>query len=155
MIGKEEIGLIVVSLIGIACIFWGVRGILKSKQTLSWLITEGEVVESTISRSKTNTVNITYWYSVSGVQYCSSRVYFGSEISFSTNKERQEQMVREYKEFSKVQVYYNPEKPQESVLETGFHDELSNIIYFGIFFLFITSLLYFHWIEMLVQYFKQ
>jgi hypothetical protein len=58
---------------------------------------------------------ITYLYQVNGETYEGHRFAFGSDPSF-TQKSKAEAFLAQYSSKTEFPVYYNPEKPSESVL---------------------------------------
>lgn len=74
---------------------------------------------------------IRYSYIILDKEYYSNRIYFGDFLrdSFSIMSKK---MVNKYKKQDVVDVYYNPDNPNDSVLQQGIH--------FNVIFIFISSL---------------
>jgi hypothetical protein len=130
-IQKETIVAIIFLIIGMTFIFLSLRGIMKSKESINWSTTEGEILKSKTTSStdfergtKTFNVSIEYKYKVKDKEYKSSRVYFGSEISMTGKEEKSKMLAKKYLDNRYVRVYYKPENEKISVLETGIHSEL-------------------------------
>ncbi|MHA1982847.1 MAG: DUF3592 domain-containing protein [Candidatus Hodarchaeales archaeon] len=97
----------------------------EARSSQSWSITQGEIVHSNIIKqvftgetgpSISYDINVQYKYAVSGETYVGSRIMIqpiSDRISSTSLRESS------YKVGSTVQVYYNPESPQNSVLELG------------------------------------
>ena len=81
---------------------------------------------------------VQYTFLVSGTAFTSSQIRYGSSHSESARN-----IVQRYPTGKTVVVYYKPDKPSESVLETGLG--LSAYIFpmFGMVFIFAGSLLWF------------
>jgi hypothetical protein len=114
-------------LIGAVILRYAMRTAEKARQSESWPSTEGEIAHSAILyRTDTTTTNgdvasykadIAYRYKVRGANYSSSKVAL---LDLSTSSSgRAQTIVQRYPDKSKVQVYYNPADPSESILEPG------------------------------------
>lgn len=142
--------LILLLLIGVIVTIIGVFTLKNSLEAKKWPTTKGKITSSSVSeerkydssskRHKTEyRANIRYSYNVNGRSYYNDRIFFGAvNLSRSTA----EKYTRKYPKGINVIVYYNPEKPEKSVLETsiGFRNLLTLIIgiaimILGIFFL--------------------
>ena len=103
------------------------RGILASR----WPTVEGEIADTRlVHRSGGEGVGdyeyIAYRYSVNGRPYRNDRVRFGPEVApssivpeFDPEPNRPSgaaALAREYPRGRRVRVYYNPQRPEESVL---------------------------------------
>ncbi len=59
---------------------------------------------------------VKYTYQVGGIMYQGDKLTFGAKRGYASLKKANEEIAR-YPLGTQVQVYYNPEKPQEAVLE--------------------------------------
>ena len=113
--------------IGAVILRYAMRTAEKARQSESWPSVEGEIAHSAILyNTDTTTTNgsvatykadIAYRYKVNGANYSSSKVAFLDLASSSTG--RAQSIVERYPDKSKVDVYYNPADPSESILEPG------------------------------------
>lgn len=96
----------------------------NAKESLDWPTTQGVVQEAKVERASGGRGGIRYSpfieyvYSVGKKQYTADKVYFGDEEP-SKDKEGVEEIVRRYPKGSRVTVSYNPDLPDEAVLEPG------------------------------------
>lgn len=115
----------VLGIIGIVLVILYFRNKSKSKASQSWPSVTGQIIERKVKvdtsydedgmSSTSYLPQVTYSYSVNGTVYESNRVAFGSTPSFASNK-KAEAFLTPYLQGANVQVFYNPEKPEESVL---------------------------------------
>jgi hypothetical protein len=121
------VGLILAGLLWCAGFAWAhFRAVNKAKAAESWPTAMGKVVsceviveESTDREGGTSTwynPAVTYAYSAGGQQRTSSRLRFGNYRAASRKKA--EACLAPYTPGGSVPVRYNPEKPEECVLET-------------------------------------
>lgn len=94
----------------------------RIKAAENWKMTFGEIVESgaRVVRQKRNSAtyvpHVVYTYEVSGQDYRSNRVHFGFEPPASI-RSWVEAVAAPYPVGKRVNVYYDPKNPAESVLE--------------------------------------
>ena len=99
----------------------------KARQSLSWPSIEGDIAHSATlyetNRSPssggvtaTYKADVSYRYQVNGKDYSSSTITL---LDVSSTLGRAQSIVDQYPDKSKVQVFYNPADPSESVLEPG------------------------------------
>jgi hypothetical protein len=120
-------GLILIGLVWFAAFAWAhFRAVGKAKAAESWPTAMGEVLscdiveeESTDREGGTTTWYnpvVTYAYSVAGQDRQSSRLRFGNYRSGTRKKA--EACLAPYTPGASTPVRYNPERPEECVLET-------------------------------------
>jgi hypothetical protein len=125
---SQVIGLVFVLFMGIVLIplIVFLRAALKANATRRWPSTEGRVVASA-SRAESmlepggthNTVyepRIAYEYNVGGQSYRSQQLSYGA-VAGKSDSGWARGMAARYPEGTSVQVFYNPAKPAEAVLE--------------------------------------
>jgi uncharacterized membrane protein len=105
--------------VGIALIVYSLIQRNRVKASRSWqtamgTIVKAEVVEGRSTDSVEYSVSVAYDYVVNGVRCTGKRIGFGAR-SYIRKKKAQEQLER-YPVNSSVTVYFNPEKPEESIL---------------------------------------
>ncbi len=115
------------AVIGGGIVYLGYLSYVKSQASKSWPTTQGSVVSSEVtahrSRSKkghhrtTYGANVRYEYTVNGVQYSSDKISFGEYRTHSRGPAQA--TVDRYPPGAEVVVYYNPDQPEEAVLEPG------------------------------------
>ena len=115
---------------------------ILSKRSKDWKNSEGEIISSKTQESYFDegaiykTV-IQYKYTIGEKEYFSNRVFYGDYIgrnfSYSVKK-----IVNKYVKGATVSVYYNPQHPNKSVLETGIHPVIYRELIVGILFLLLS-----------------
>jgi len=122
--------------------FW--RGL----RSINWEKTTGTITEAWVnvvtdsendSRQR-NYLKATYQYTVDGQTYESKRIRYGDIENEGRRKQKVlEKKAREYRENPQRTVYYNPQNPQQAVLERGLRplSLVTNLIY-GLFMLAMT-----------------
>ncbi len=107
-------------LFGSALVVLAVADIKKRLTTARWPTTDGTVVESKVNQSgKYYSPDISYTYRVDGKKYTSSR--FSISQTESGNPLPSQRAVKRYPPKTKVRVFYNPENPEEGLLEPSFN----------------------------------
>src|SRR5271165_4714667 len=111
-------------LIGYLLIRYALKVTEKARQSLQWPSTDGEIAHSATlyetSRSTSGGVtgaykaDVSYRYQVSGKDYSSSTITL---LDVTSTAGRAQGIVDRYPDKSKVQVFYNPTDPSESILE--------------------------------------
>ncbi|HQO58006.1 MAG TPA: DUF3592 domain-containing protein [Candidatus Omnitrophota bacterium] len=113
--------------IGGGIVYLGFMSYVKSRASQSWPTAQGVVVSSEVaahrSRSRkghhrtTYGAKVRYEYTVNGVQYSSDKISFGEYRTH--NRGPAQATADRYPPQVEVVVYYNPDKPEEAVLEPG------------------------------------
>ena len=127
---KNLILAIIITFVGVGVCIWGIGTLGKAKASSAWPTTGGKVITSKVEkhkktsgstrkrrRSTTYKAQVLYEYTVDGIRYSSKKVSFG-EYS-SSNPTHARQIINRYPEGKNVKVYFNPDKPNVSVLEPG------------------------------------
>jgi hypothetical protein len=123
------IGLIFVvifSILGIVFLIIGLRSKQKAKASLNWPTTTGVVTVAKVEvhtdyddDDHTSTTSyepvVQYTYTVNGQQFNGSKIAFGAN---RVGNSQAQKMVGQYPVGNSVTVHYNPEKPEDAVLET-------------------------------------
>jgi hypothetical protein len=122
-IGGLIIGPIFLVVGAVVAFYFGKPIVDNAKASLKWPTVEGRVTVSTVERkrssdSTTYAANVGYEYEVDGQKQLGDTVWFGGNFS-SSNSGLARETVDKYPAGSQVQVYYNPEDPNQSVLEPG------------------------------------
>lgn len=133
----------IVSILGMIVIVVALFDLYRAFASRSWSATQGVItlsdarIVSAVAETRKplatkNQVSFYYDYTVNGENHLGSRILFGdtftSMISFLAAKN----MVEKYKEGQQVTIYYNPSKPQDSVLEPGAKWQAYASLVFGI-----------------------
>lgn len=121
--------LIIIGVVGFTTLAWAYRIHSRGNASLSWPVTEGRIVESSVqSTSEENEnrivtiryyVNSVYAYSVQGRPYKSNRrsVF---ELTKEVNTIGEAQALADLRPVgTKLKVYYDPTRPDYAVLERG------------------------------------
>lgn len=107
--------------IGAGFLIAAVYSLIYGQRSTSWVSTEGEVVVSALKETRdpdsgtaSVTVKIHYKYKVGNETYTSDTVKIGGTSLFSDMK-----IAAKYPRGKRVRVYYDPNNPKRSTLETG------------------------------------
>ena len=132
----------IICFVGILFILHFVYLFILSRNTKKWLSIEGKINKSKLEitnqdigndMSVSHKANIEYQYVISENTYYSERVFIGDYIRRNFFRSV-EPIVDKYAKDKKVLVYYNPNNPKRSVLETGIHFVIYRELFVGIFF---------------------
>lgn len=121
------VGLIVVGLVWFGALTWAhMRAVGKAKAAETWPTAMGKVTDCEIVVEESNDREggtttwynpvVTYAYEVAGRELTGNRLRFGNYRSASRKKA--EAMIAGYGTGTSPAVRYNPERPEECVLET-------------------------------------
>jgi Protein of unknown function (DUF3592) len=121
------VAMVLIGLIWVAAFAWAhFRAVGKAKAAEAWPTVEGRVVSSRIDVEESNDNDgnsttwynpvVTYGYAVGGRELQGTRLRFGNYRSASRRKA--EAALAPYAEGTAPLVRYNPDKPEECVLET-------------------------------------
>jgi len=120
---------------GVVAFGFGKPIINDAKQSENWPTVAGEIVRSRVVNSRNSdgdkmySAEIEYRYEVDGQEHKSNRVAFGGDGS-SSSTSMAKKVTRRYPVGKTVDVYYDPDLPADSVLETG--TSWSSYMVFGI-----------------------
>ena len=108
--------------VGLGLTITGISNIKSAKESETWptvngVIFKSKVKSSTSDGSTTYGADISYDYQVNGQAYKGDKVTFG-DVSTSSSS-RAEKIVDRYPVGKIIGVFYNPNKPETSVLEPG------------------------------------
>jgi hypothetical protein len=116
--------------VGVGVSIYGNHILKNAKASTDWPTVEGQVISSEVEMhrdtsgtgrhrrsSTTYHAEVLYEYTIKGVKYSSNRVSFGQHGS--SNPTHARQIVSRYPPSKNVKVYFNPNKPEISVLEPG------------------------------------
>jgi len=113
--------------VGVGMLVIGVIGLRQAAASRDWPTTQGVILSSAVERVRRNDpdrgftttfhARISFSYSVGGEPYTGDRVGVG-DYGRNTNHHARS-VVRKYPVGSQVTVYYDPNRPQSSLLEPG------------------------------------
>ncbi len=135
--------------------YYGYRLIRKARASAGWPAAQGKIESSTVDvekererdsdgdiHYKTKYIpNIVYQYQVDGMDFMGDQISFGSTSSSSPGWAYK--MRDQYPEGSEVAVYYDPEKPQEAVLQPGAKGTTYIVLVIGVAFAITGVLIFF------------
>ena len=111
-------------------LFMLVRGLLDFRiirLSQNWPTVEGQIVQATIEVTRSSDDDgttstryaplVIYTYSLVGQQYTSDKVTFGAKWRYGSRSKAESKS--NYQTGQRINVYYNPEKPEQAVLEPG------------------------------------
>lgn len=112
-------------LVGGVILYFGVRQILRANASHSWLSVTGVVMVAELGKhvgrdpddATTYSADISYDYVVNDHSYVNGAVDFGSVQTSDPSTARR--VLKRYPVGLQVPVYYNPDDPQDAVLEPG------------------------------------
>ena len=110
----------------------GIRGIKSARASMYWPATLGKMVMSTVREEKPLEVRfederprpeyraiLQYTYSIGGKNYVGNHRMPNDDLIAYRTPEKAKASLANYPVDKNVQVYYDPEKPQNAVLEPG------------------------------------
>jgi hypothetical protein len=98
---------------GILFIWFGIRNHSLGKQSEAWPKAQGTLMSESSSSRKKKQVHVFYEYQVKGVTYKNSRV------NFQDDKSSKKKIRDNYNVGDRLNVYYDPSDPEQSVLTPG------------------------------------
>lgn len=122
---KRLVRALVMVLIGLAGTIWSGKVVFQGVASSSWPVVTGVIQSAQLQVNQpirkqdfsTKIAAVQYTYSVGGQTYTSDRVSFGDYGSSGAG--RADKLLRRYPSGASASVHYNPQRPEESVLETG------------------------------------
>jgi hypothetical protein len=130
---------IIFFVVGAGLTYWGWTILQKARASADWPNTRGQIVSSTVSHSTDSeggdsyTPEVEYTYLVNDLEYGDDTIKFG-ETSYNSRRNAQEVADR-YPAGQSVAVYYDPDNPEEAVLEPGVTAGSYLVLGIGAFFL--------------------
>jgi len=117
---------LVILVIGGGLVFFSLRSRKKAELSQNWPNAQGTITVSTVRESSSTDDDgyvstyyhpkVEYEYEVGGQAYTGKHVSFGGSTGYGNPAQAKAKLER-YPVGALVQVYYNPEKPSEAVLE--------------------------------------
>lgn len=107
---------------GILSIFFGLcsgvyllRSLIRRRASQNWPTTTGTILESSLDEDSDGYApHVAYAYAVAGKRYTNDRIYF--HTSQSGTKHAAQKHLSAYPMGTRVDVYFNPQNPHDSVL---------------------------------------
>lgn len=132
-------------LVGTVLIYSALKLKHKAKQVQHWPTTSGRVLACSIAEKKARTRKFyraiaRYQYVVNAKTYESQRRFIGEDWS-GTSRLEAEQQCLQYQPGTEVRVYYNPQQPEEAILEFNHNNVYGWMLGFGCFFLSMSLLI--------------
>jgi len=115
--------------VGISLLGWEIYSAVRSNQASNWTTTTGKVTESKMQRYRTrgrrgrsthrHRMQFEYTYRAKGKKFSNDRVSFGASfISDMLNGLIRPGALKKYPVGKSVTVHFNPNNPQDAVIET-------------------------------------
>lgn len=122
--------------LGIGLIVISIVNRQRAKRAQNWPVVPSTVLNSEVRKRQqydsdsasgrtTYEPVVNYQYSVMGSLYNGSRVSFGDK---KTSRKKAEEIVARYPAGTEVNAHYNPDKVEESVLETAANGSIGNLV---------------------------
>ncbi|MBN1808753.1 MAG: DUF3592 domain-containing protein [Planctomycetes bacterium] len=122
--------LLIFVVVGAGLAVYGNSVVAKAKASAGWPSAKGRIERSSLDSRRTRSTDsrghgrettsyyadIMYSYTVDGRKYSGGKVRYGAS---STSRAAADKLVEKYRAGEDVDVYYDPAKPEESVLEPG------------------------------------
>jgi hypothetical protein len=110
----------VLAMVGGAFLFLGMRSVKAARASALWPSVPGKVTSSQLMTGGTRSkpwynAQVTYIFAVNGQSFTGEKVFFGNSRSNFPGKPQA--VVDRYREGTEVNVFYNPQQPQQAVLE--------------------------------------
>lgn len=106
--------------LGVALIYFGLNRLMLVRQSQNWAKTSGQIISARVGFVSSKGIvyfpDIVYRYTIAGIAYEGKQVSFGFREGDKTSTQEK---VAQYPVGSRVDVFYNPESPNESCLEPG------------------------------------
>ena len=146
----------IVLLVGILILFYFIYIYNLSINTRNWnpvqcQIEISEMEKSDIGNRISYKAKVKYSYRVDGKIYFSKRIFVG-DYNWKNLPSSVKKHLNKYKQGAKVTAYYNPMKPNKSVLETGVNIMIYRELYVSIMFIVLSVLMY-HYEDFFVSLF--
>ncbi len=132
-------------LFGMGLSIFGGIFLWKALSSQTWPSVKGKIISATLEQGKVrgrviSREKIQYEYHVEGKRFVGERVSMGPRLlMFGLSAE---QVIKKYPKNMPVTVYYNPSRPEKSVLEPGLNPYVVLIAAVGPFILLIVSISY-------------
>jgi hypothetical protein len=113
--------------LGMVAIIYGLRLLAKGRASLNWPSTQGHIAKSMVENRLTSgyrgtstifEAQIEYRYTIAGIGRWSKIISIGTTLGWGIEKFA-ERLVAKYPVGKVVDVFYNPENPNEAVLIRG------------------------------------
>ena len=132
-------------LVGVGLSIWGWNILQNARASASWPTADGIVTRSEVTFSTdaeggdSYQPKVTYKYEANNLSYENDTIKFG-ENSYGSNRKADE-IAGNYPVGKNVTVYYDPERPERSVLEPGVTGGSYLVLGIGAFFILLTMIL--------------
>ena len=114
---------------GIGLLDMGLKNLEQARASTTWPTAAGHIVSAKlIEHDETNdegedttyySTQVSYAYAVNGISYTGQRISFGSGSGVPGDPHPAQSTITLYPPGTAVTVYYDPENPQEALLEPG------------------------------------
>lgn len=117
--------------IGVYFLARALTSVYDARQSWHWPSTPGWIADSLVHEQSgvdgpVFGVQIRYVYTVAGHEYVGNRASFANFMQ-SSGRGRAERFVRRFPKGASVNVYHDPDEPNESVLVTGFNRDVLGV----------------------------
>lgn len=132
--------------IGITLISISIYYRSKAIRTKDWTFTIGKIIGSDVIKEDilndgevTFKPKILYAYRLNDKEYTSDRITIF--FKYSSNTSYAKRLIKKYPKDSQVKIYYDPYKPEHSILEPGIPNEVGILLFIGLIFISISVIL--------------
>jgi hypothetical protein len=121
-------------IIGLGISILGVKLIWEAYESQNWPSVQGKIISPPVERESTRLkigfrTRIQYAYEAGGKRFLGDRIALGPLVGLYGPSDKH--LARKYPKETIVTVYYNPIRPEQSVLEPGFNRNIILIVIFG------------------------
>jgi hypothetical protein len=132
LIGKSIFGISFCACGGFV-VFMTLRFYYKGKRSLNWLVTKGEIIQSDWEYVLNGDApdlefKLKYKFKINEIEYIGTRLFLMTYDFDNRNYKKRYPLKKQ------VDVYYNPNNPNDCVLENGVNYNLFTLMFFGLIF---------------------
>ena len=142
---------VLVFALGLGLLLYSVNSKKKAGESISWPAAPGTITVSEVRQSRTTdddgNISIHYYPHIEYNYFAGGQTHTGKQVSFGgirglNSAAQADPTLQKYPVNSNVMVYYNPQKPQEAVLEKAAGKGASTARTMGIILLVVSALIF-------------
>ena len=128
-------------IIGVSLVLINFFARKKAQESIGWPATNGEITHAGVRRESSVDADgdtsysyypdVQYRFRAAGQEFVGDKITFGMRTGYGRSSKAQE-IANRYPVGSRVQVYYNPQKPSEAVLDRSAKNSVVLLIVGGV-----------------------